>query len=195
MHRKQRLILFIFLASIHCKSVFLLKYWAIIEPLGIYYKGHQQFSTKTLSGAFSMSLPTSLDALEMLYRDLMPEFYSHLERSPYLFGAFDNWQQCLTIKNMTQHQSVLMHRGTTYILKEVKNIEIVKGSSIKSPHGLLFKVTKSVPHCGNNCRVFGYMYSLPEGVEPYVRDAEITLVEKGLLLPLLDWIVLDMPGL
>ena len=192
-HRKQRLILFIFLASIRCKSVFLLKYWAIIEPLGIYYKGHQQLSSKTLSGAFSMTLPTSLDALDLLYRKEMPEFAAHLERSPYLFGAFDNWQQCINIKNITEHQSALMHRGTSYILKEVKNIAIVSGSSIQSPNGLKFKITSSRPH-GNNSLVQGFDYFTPNGVAQDVVEAEIELVKKGLLLPLLDWTVLHMPG-
>ena len=64
LHKKQRMILFLFLASCRVKSVFLLKHWAITEPLGMFYKGHQQLSAKSISGAFSATLPTSLAALE-----------------------------------------------------------------------------------------------------------------------------------
>ena len=195
LHRKQRLILFLFLATIRCKSVFLMKSWAIIEPLGLYYKGQQQLSAKTFSGAFSMSLPTSLAALDKIYKENMPHFYAKLQKTKVICGAFDNYQQNFEKKNKTEHKSSLMQRGTSFYLKEVKNVQIVRGSTVRSPHGLIFKVTKCEKRGDNRSFVKGYVYSVPKDVSPDVIAAEKNFIHGGMLLPLLDWTVVDMPGL
>ena len=194
LHKKQRMILFLFLATCRVKSVFLLKYWAIIEPLGMFYKGHQQLSSKSISGAFSATLPTSLAALESLYDNEIPDFYEHINNSPYLIGAFDNWQLNLKIKNITEHQSAVMHKATSYFLKEVKCIEIVKGSSVRSKSGLIFNVTVCRRHNDNDWFVKGDIYGFPSGLPSDIVRAEKELITKGMLLPLLDWTVIAMPG-
>lgn len=52
LHQKQRLIFFLALSSIRSKSSHKLRFFAIIEPLALFYKGLQQPSPRTLSGAF-----------------------------------------------------------------------------------------------------------------------------------------------
>ena len=194
LHRKQRLILFLFLASIRCKSVFLMKSWAIIEPLGLYYKGQQQLSAKTFSGAFSMSLPTSLAALDKLYKENINQFYAKLRKTKVICGAFDNYQQNFEKKNKTEHKSSLMQRGTSFYLKEVKNLRIVRGSIVRSKHGLIFNVSTCRPQ-GENWYVEGIVYKFPSGLSADVLAAERNLIQGGMLLPLLGWTVIDMPGL
>jgi hypothetical protein len=74
MHTKQCHILFLWFASIRTKSGFLLKHWSIIEPLGHYYKGHQQPSSKSMSGSFTSTVTTALNALDTIYNENIHEF-------------------------------------------------------------------------------------------------------------------------
>jgi hypothetical protein len=62
-------------------------------------------------------------------------------------AVFDNCQDLLPKKNQTVHQSAVVHKGTyTSLLKQVKEIELLKGTVIKSSCGLRFKVTSCKPH-------------------------------------------------
>ena len=183
MHKKQRMIFFLCLASIRAKSSHKIRYYAIIEPLALFYKGHQQPSSKTLSGSFTTTIETALKIVDMLYNEVYPSFAAELESEPVQVGAGDNWQRVLPCKNQYTHKSAIVHNGTSYYLKKVVNIEIPAGSNVISSTGLKFKVLRSTPHA-----VDGDFWFVPGVVFDYTGvdvSVPIGLVEAEKTLDLL----------
>jgi hypothetical protein len=59
LHKKQRMILFTFFASIRTRSCYLIKHWAQVESLGFFFRGFHQPGRKSFTGAFIQGLVTS----------------------------------------------------------------------------------------------------------------------------------------
>jgi hypothetical protein len=117
LHRKQKMILHIFYAALRTHSNHLLKYWALIDPLGGFFKGHSQPASNSFIGSFTSSLETSFKDIEKIYEYRLPSLFAMLESEGMLFGAFDNYQKVIQKKDQTAGKSAVTHTGTTYCIK------------------------------------------------------------------------------
>jgi hypothetical protein len=67
LHKKQRMILFTFFASIRTRSCYLIKHWAQVESLGFFFRGFHQPGRKSFTGAFIQGLVTSWKDQQAIY--------------------------------------------------------------------------------------------------------------------------------
>ena len=187
--KKQNQILFLFYGLIRSRSQLLMRHWAIVEPLGYFYKGHQQPGNKSMAGMFSSSLPVSFDKLDDIYNGEVGDFMSRLEFEPVLFGAFDNYQRMIQKKDQTAHKSAITQKGTAYYAKANIPIHIPKGSAIESPSGIRFKVLTCSKHA-EKLIITGEIYH----VKAKSCESEKELITSGIIMPRNGWDVLWMPG-
>eukprot|EP00956_Cyclotella_meneghiniana_P022470 scaffold42566_cov60-Cyclotella_meneghiniana.AAC.1 len=190
LHDKQKQILYLFYGLIRARSLMLMRHWAIVEPLGYYYKGNQQPGSKSMGGMFSSSLPTSFDRLDEIYKADIEAFNNRLEFEPVLFGAFDNYQRMIQKKNQTAHKSAITHTGTAIFLKANVPIDLPQGSTVITPFGTRFKVTKCSRHESGKLFVTGEIYEATNETS----QSEIALINGGALMPRIGWDVTWMPG-
>eukprot|EP00956_Cyclotella_meneghiniana_P031332 scaffold81936_cov56-Cyclotella_meneghiniana.AAC.3 len=197
MKKKNRQILYLFYGLIRTHSSWLMKYWAIVEPLGCYYKGHQQPGSKSFGGSFSASLPTAWGALETIYKEEFLSFMSSLEEETTLTGAFDNYQKVIPKKDITAFKSAITHVGTSHFLKMNKPIPYPIDTVIRSPAGVHFRVT----HCDYDDSgkyivkgIVSWVEQGPGESENLAIPSEQQLIADGFMLPKTGWTVVWMPG-
>jgi hypothetical protein len=191
LHRKQKMILHIFYAALRTHSNHLLKYWALIDPLGGFFKGHSQPASNSFIGSFTSSLETSFKDIEKIYEYRLPSLFAMLESEGMLFGAFDNYQKVIQKKDQTAGKSAVTHTGTTYYIKKEQPIEVANGSTMESPSGVQFKVQTCTRRCDDYWFIKGTVIST-EISDTHL--AELSLIRDGFNWPRLGWSVIWMPG-
>jgi hypothetical protein len=125
----------------------LLKYWALIDPFGGFFKGHSQPDSNSFIELFTSSLETSFKDIKKIYEYKLPSLFAMLESEGMLFGAFDNYQRVLKKNDQTAGKSAMTHTGTTYSIKKEQPTMVGKGSNMESPSGVEFQVDKCTCHC------------------------------------------------
>lgn len=190
LHKKQNQILFLFYGLIRARSQLLLRHWAIVEPLGHFYKGHQQPSSKSMGGLFTSCLPVCFEKLDTIYEEEIEDFMSRLEWEPVLTGAFDNYQRMIQKKDQTAHKSAITHIGTAFYAKANVPIHLPKWTAVRSPSGIHFKVLTCSRHESGKNIVTGTIHH----ADGNSSESEKLLITNGVLLPRIGWDVLWMPG-
>ena len=193
LHRKERMMLFLFFGLIRTKSRYLLKHWAMVEPFGHYFKGHQQPGRNSLSGAFTSTLETCWKRQNEIYERFLPSFNEELQSESTNYGSYDNYNEVLPKKNPTDGKNAITHIGTVYYAKKAKPIDLPVGTIVKSPHGVMFEVDSCKQETPYRFMVCGTIVShLESTVDKVVADKNLILT--GVVWPEVGWEVQSMPG-
>ena len=165
----------------------------MVEPLGHYFKGHQQPGRNSLSGAFTSTLDTCWKRQNEIYEKFMPTFNEELQAEQTNYGSYDNYNQVLNKKNPTEGKNAITHIGTVYYAKKAKPIDLPVGTVLQSPHGVLFEVVSCKQETPYRFMVCGTLLShLDSVVEKEVADKNLILT--GVLWPEVGWEIQSMPG-
>ena len=193
LHKKERMMLFLFLALLRTRSRYLLSHWASIEPLGHYFKGHQQPGRNSLSGSFSMTLRTCWARQKVIYDKYIPTFNQELEAEQTTFGSYDNHNEVLQKKNPTDGKNAITHIGTSYYAIKAKPIDLPVGTVVRSPHGVEFNVTSCEKKTQYQYLVLGSPLTHPNSIAPHVV-ADKNIILTGVVWPEVGWEIVSMPG-
>jgi hypothetical protein len=201
LHKKQRMILFTFFASIRTRSCYLMKHWAQVESLGFFFRGCHQPGRKSFTGAFIQGLVTSWKDQESIYETTISSFNEKLWSTPMMSAAFDNFQKVIPKKNITGFKGAVVHVGTSMVMKRNKPIQVVVGTSFVSEFGVGFKVISVDWHDSYHFLLKGEVDELWNGaaIPPSALNADrigadIELIVNGFLWPRIGWDITFMPG-
>ena len=90
LHRKQRMVLYVFLGLLRTRNWLLLKHYAMVEPLAYWFQNVRQRGRCSLSGSFSYTLRTVWRNLHKMHTRCQEQFNETLQLIPHLHAAFDN---------------------------------------------------------------------------------------------------------
>ena len=191
LHRKQRNMLFALLGLIRTRNRNLLRHWAIVEPLALWFKGYRQPNNARSNGT-SATLNTCWQGIEAIRSRCLPTFQEKLQCEPRCHGAFDNFNMVTSKQTTAEGKSAITHIGTSSLVKEDRPYILPVGTKMSSPLGTKFRVVGCTDHSDTRVLVIGQVEndSLPEGTE----IADRALIEEGFLYPEVGWLILDMPG-
>jgi hypothetical protein len=206
LHKKQRMILFTFFASLCTRSCYLIKHWACVESLGYFFRGFHQPGRKSFTGAFIQGLRTSWKDQNAIYDRMISTFHEKLRSEDILTAAFDNFQKVIPKKNITGSKGAVVHIGTSLVLKRNKPLHVVEQSRFVSEHGVSFKITSVTRHDMYHYFLKGELDdvwkdvavipTLPSGVKLNIEmiKADKELIVGGFVWPKSGWVMTFMPG-
>lgn len=109
LHKKQRMVLFVFCGLLRAKSNRLLNHWAQVELRGFLYLGFQQPARKSLSGSFSFILDTCWKHQHALQNRLLTSFNEKLRGKICNTGCLDNYNKLFRLKTRIEGQNAITH--------------------------------------------------------------------------------------
>lgn len=192
LHRKHRMMLYIFYCLLRTKCKYHLLHWAQIEPMGLYYKGLQQPASQSMSGTFTSTLATCWKYQRKLYDKGLKTFNDKLEGEMRCSGAFDNYNEIYSKKTQTAGKSAIMHIGTVCFLKQDLPFPIPVGTIMISPSGVKARVVQCTYFDDTKYIISGEVLGT-NGVGPET-ESEKDCIREGLMWPELGWKVQYMPG-
>ena len=133
MHMKQRMILSAFLSHVRTKSRHLLKHYAIVEPLGFWFKGYMQPSRKSISGMTNSDMRTVWTRIGKMHDRCILGFNQKLLLEARCHGAFDNHNKKKIKKTITDGKTAINHIGTSTFFKEDVPYQLPNGTTMTSP--------------------------------------------------------------
>jgi len=80
---------------------------------------------------------------------------NRIKQQPTCSVAFDNWQHSITKMWQGGEKASVFQRGTAFFIKQDKAFLLPVGTSIQSPHGVLFLVTSCVAETIYTCVITG----------------------------------------
>ena len=133
----------------------LLRHYAIVEPLGFWFKGFQQLSGQSISAGFNSHLKTVWKILDQIYDRCIVTFNQKLQLDMCCHGAFDNHNKKIPKKTIGDGKNTINHIGTSTFLKEGVPYHLPIGTHMRSSLGIIFMVTLCAKHSHNRLLVRG----------------------------------------
>ena len=189
----ERLVLFQFLCNIRFQCQRKLRYWAIVEPLAFYYKGQMEPPKRRCKGTFS-SIVTCWKILNKLHSSANQTMQESIRTQPTMTYSLDNYQKTIRKKFQSDGKSANMHNGTVFIAQQDRCYKIPLGSLVRSPSGVLFRVSESRRIDLYSCIVIGKLL-FPNQTHPNDQQEDILCIKNGALIPKVGWDVVDLPGI
>ena len=140
LHKKHRMILFVFCGLLCAKSRDLLTHLALCKPLGYFFEGFTQPSRKLSSGGFISTLDTCWKMHDKIHKQYISSFHEVLQKDPKCHVCFDNYNNVLPKKDQTAGKSATTHIGTAFMLCQDKPIHLPNGTMIKLSGSIFFYV-------------------------------------------------------
>ena len=117
-------------------------HWAIVENLAIFGKGISQVTTRSTAGKnFCCALEHVLCTLDAIHEECQPGVKDMLCSEPMISFVLDNYQRSIAKLCQTGGQASLFHKATASSVTRHKVYAPPLGSHVKSPSGIIFKVT------------------------------------------------------
>ena len=196
LHRKQRMILYVFFGLLRTRNRNLLLHYSMVEPLANWFKGLQQPGRRSISGGFNSDLRRTWKRLGEMYDQCIPTFNEKLQSTERCHGALDNHNKIIRSKFMTEGKSAIVHIGTAMFLRQDKPYYLPVGTKMISPMGISFNVIECTRHSdtqlkltGNVCPQYLLRISLSPIWSTRNLQHEIVRILDGFLYPEIGWVI------